>query len=174
MLPEIVAVIIGGLITLYITNLTNTNQLKKEFELELLQKIKLLLNDWINDLSKNTINNVELKSIDNFSISPKSDTLSKLITYFNLNSSVLKNFSEDFKSIHLLVLKLNRNQKKYIEKMTKVQEKKGIDANNFKVEDFESLEIMEEYATEVSEIIDKINLLIASIDKYISEKILEI
>ena len=46
LITTMIGVITGGLITIGINNLTNTKLLRKNHELDILQDIKALLNDW--------------------------------------------------------------------------------------------------------------------------------
>lgn len=173
-LPDILGVIIGGLITLRITKVSDTNLLKKEHKLEILQNIKSLLREWSTDLLLNVTRNLEISNIDEFKISPNSEELRMLISYFDLNMSVLSDFNEDFRRVRELELWLQNKQDEYKNDLKKVNEEITQDEETYFFENPERLEILENYAEEVHKITGGINKLIVSIDNYISKEILNI
>ncbi len=64
LITTIAGVIIGGLITIKVNNITNTKTLRKTHELSILQKVKELLQAWSEHLSTDVTNAFESKDIN--------------------------------------------------------------------------------------------------------------
>lgn len=174
MIPDVLGVLIGGMLTLRVTEVINTNLLKKEHELEILQKIKSLLREWSITLTTNVTSNLAIANIDEFKVTPYSEELRMLIGYFDLNMSVLSSFEEDFRRIRNLELSLQFKQKKYKTQLADVKDEKDQDDDTYFFENPERIEVLNKYAEEVHNITEEVNKLIVSLDDYISNEILNV
>ncbi len=165
-------VVIGGLITVKVNNVTNSKVIKKTHALSMLQRIKELLTGWSGQLSADMARAFELEDINNFQAVTHCKELESLIVYFETNLSVLKEFNKTFKHLRQKELFLKMAESEFKTKLVNL-------ANNHKTvlaqdlyEIDEGERIYESYAAKVGEITMGIHKLIVSIDVYIEKKIL--
>lgn len=167
LISTILGVIIGGLITIKVSNLTNTKLLRNQHTLEVLQNIKNLLRKLGEDILLDSTAFFESENIDDFKDIPRSNALKTLIIHFDINNSVLKPFKEKFNEIKKIEIKVMINE-------ANLKKELIIFSDKYKTKEVEKLYeytevslIIERYAEEVFNLFTHVENLIAEIDSYI-------
>ena len=172
LVTTLLGVVIGGFIAIKSSNITNSRLLRKEHLLNLLQKIKMSLDSWSEHVLLDGTNVYECIDVSNLKMYTLSSDLRTAIVYFNTNIAVLKKFKTDFellrkediniqlKAANLKIVLLGLAEKYSEKNIEKLYEQE------------ECSRIIEDYTKRLFNLHTQITTLIANIDEYIDNELL--
>lgn len=173
LITTIIGVVIGGLITIKVSNLTNTKLLKKEHQLKILQEVKQHLRDWSVHLLEDCNRNLECNDIREFKTVTLCPALATAIVYFDTNLFSLKPFVELFNVLRKKEISLQLEQENMLNQLLQFADEHGtsIPLELYKYTNVSQL--FEQYANKINGLHNDITSLVSKMDLYIETNVLK-
>lgn len=166
-------VVIGGFITIKVSNITNTVLIRKQYTLEILQKIKGLLREWSEHILLDAASFFKCKEILEYKPITRCEKLQSLISYFDTNMSLLSEFKFTFKELRNQEIRMQLQAEDLKKELINLSEKYN-SKDPTELYGYEEVSIaMEKYAKVSLQLHEDVEKLIVKIDIYVSEKILK-
>lgn len=172
LISTVLGVMIGGFITIKVSNITNITLLRKQHTLDIYQKIKEMLRAWSEHILLDSTSFFECKDISNFKAISLCEELHLLVVYFDTNISVLKIFKERFDKLKKYEIKMQIKAETLKKRLISFSEKYESTNPEHLYEYKEVSQVLEEYANELFELHKDVEKLIAEIDHHVDKDIL--
>jgi hypothetical protein len=172
-ITAIMGVIVGGLITIKVSDLTNTKLLKKEHQLKILQEVKQYLRAWSTCLLEDCAKNFERDNIGEFKTVTLCPALASAIAYFDTNLSALKPFAEEFSALRKQEMSLQSEQEGMVNQLLQFADEHGtsVPLELYKYTNVSRL--FEQYADKINGLRNSTNSLVSKMDLYIETDVLK-